>query len=73
MHDSVFGASYMKPCRGKWKWDRTGEGKVNESDIIMTLSVCQSLALLETSSRSKPRGERCGRPALQQHWCRPVD
>ena len=55
VQDGVFGVFYMTPCRGKWKWGRTDEGEVEESDIIMTLSDSQSLALLETSSRSKPR------------------
>ena len=38
MQDGVFGVSYMTPCRGIWKWGRTDEGGVVESDIIMTLS-----------------------------------
>ena len=38
VQDGAFGVSYMTPCRGKWKWVRSGEGKVEESDIIMTLS-----------------------------------
>ena len=38
VQDGVFGVSYMTPCRGKRKWDRTDEGEVEESDIIMTLS-----------------------------------
>ena len=38
VQDGVFGVSYTTPCRGKRKWDRTDEGEVEESDIIMTLS-----------------------------------
>ena len=38
VQDGMFGVSYMTPCRGKWKWGRTDEGEVEESDIIMTLS-----------------------------------
>ena len=38
VQDGVFGVFYMTPCRGKWKWGRTDEGEVEESDIIMTLS-----------------------------------
>ena len=38
VHDGVFGVSYTTPYPGKWKWGRTGEGEVEESDIIMTLS-----------------------------------
>ena len=37
VQDGVFGVSYTTPCRGKWKWGRTDEGEVVESDIIMTL------------------------------------
>ena len=38
VQDGVFGVSYTRPCRRKWKWGRTDEGEVEESDIIMTLS-----------------------------------
>ena len=38
VQDGVFGASYTTPCRGQWKWDRTDNQEVEESDSIMTLS-----------------------------------
>ena len=38
VQDGVFGVSYTRPCRGKWKLGRTAKEEVEESDIIITLS-----------------------------------
>ena len=58
VQDCVFGVSYTTSCRGKWKWGRTDEGRA--------LRCWKPFP-------GQSRGERCGRPALQQHQCRPVD
>ena len=55
VQDGVFGVSFMTPCRGKWKWGRTDEGEVEESYLHCWKPL-----------PGQSRGERCGRPALQQ-------
>ncbi len=54
VQDGVFGVSYMTQCRGKWKWDRTDEGGVEENDIIITLSEpCAVGNLFQVKSEEK--------------------
>ena len=46
--------SYTTPCRGKWKWGRTDEEEVDESDIIMPLSEpCAVVNLFQLKAEEK--------------------
>ena len=70
VQDGVFGVSYTRPCRGKWKWGRADEGGSGgewyHHDSVRALRCWNPLP-------GQSRGEICGRPALQQLQYRHVD